>query len=61
MKSTNPRGETVYWVGAAGSAQDAGKGTDFYAVANQCVSVTPLQVDLTHFDQLENLQNWVQA
>ena len=61
MKSTNPRGETVYWVGAAGSAQDAGKGTDFHAVANQCVSVTPLQVDLTHFDQLENLQNWVQA
>lgn len=61
MKSMNPRGETVYWVGAAGLAQDAGKGTDFHAVANHCVSITPLQVDLTQFDTLDTVRNWIQA
>ncbi len=60
MKSTNPRGETVYWVGAAGAAQDAGAGTDFHAIANRRVSVTPLQIDLTHFDQLAPLRQWMQ-
>lgn len=61
MKSTNPRGETVYWVGAAGAAQDAGAGTDFHAIAHRCVSVTPLQIDLTHFDQLAPLRQWMQG
>lgn len=61
MKSMNPRGDTVYWVGAAGLAQDAGKGTDFHAVANHCVSITPLQVDLTQFDTLDTVRNWIQA
>ena len=46
VKAENPRGETLYWVGAAGAAQDAGAGTDFHAVAQGWVSVTPLQVDL---------------
>jgi len=59
VKSTNPRGETVYWVGAAGKAQDAGAGTDFHAVANNSVSITPLQVDLTQFDQLSAVQEWL--
>ncbi|MBA3596498.1 MAG: 5'/3'-nucleotidase SurE [Methylibium sp.] len=44
---SNPRGEPIYWIGAAGDAREAGEGTDFHAVANGCVSVTPLQVDLT--------------
>ena len=61
MKSLNPRGETVYWVGAAGLAQDAGEGTDFHAVANRCVSITPLQVDLTQFDTLDTVRNWIQV
>ena len=61
VKSTNPRGQTVYWVGAAGAAQDAGEGTDFHAVANGRVSVTPLQMDLTQFSQLAPLQAWLQA
>lgn len=61
MKSMNPRGETVYWVGAAGLAQDAGKGTDFHAVANRYVSVTPLQVDLTQFDTLDTVRRWMQG
>ena len=60
MKSTNPRGETVYWVGAAGLAQDAGIGTDFHAIANHRVSVTPLQIDLTHFDTLDAVKHWMQ-
>ena len=60
MKSSNPRGETVYWVGAAGAAQDAGVGTDFHAVANRRVSVTPLQIDLTHFDLLDPMRQWMQ-
>ena len=48
IRTQNPRGETVYWVGAAGAAADAGEGTDFHAVATNRVSVTPLQIDLTN-------------
>ena len=59
IKSATPRGETVYWVGAAGSAQDAGPGTDFYAVENQQVSITPMQIDLTQYKQLDAVQNWL--
>jgi 5'-nucleotidase len=47
VRATNPRGETVYWIGPAGSAKDAGPGTDFFAVAAGQVSVTPLHIDLT--------------
>ena len=59
VKSTTPRGGTVYWVGAAGGAQDAGEGTDFNAAARTVVSVTPLQVDLTHFAQLQTIRDWM--
>jgi len=59
VKSVNPRGETVYWVGAAGAAQDAGSGTDFGAVARNLVSVTPLQIDLTHYDQVDAIRAWL--
>lgn len=59
VKGSNPRGETVYWVGAAGKAQDAGEGTDFHAIAGNCVSITPLQVDLTQFDQLDAVKEWL--
>lgn len=59
IKSQNPRGETVYWVGAAGPAQDAGEGTDFYAVQHHRVSVTPLQIDLTRYDQLDLITSWL--
>jgi 5'-nucleotidase len=59
IKSTNPRGETVYWIGAAGDAEDAGEGTDFHAVANRMVSVTPLQIDLTQYASLENVRDWL--
>jgi 5'-nucleotidase len=59
IKTTNPRGETVYWIGAAGNAQDAGEGTDFHAVLEGFVSVTPLQIDLTHFAQLDTVRGWL--
>ena len=59
IKSTTPRGETVYWVGAAGGAQDAGPGTDFYAVEHNQVSLTPLQIDLTQYKQLDQMQDWL--
>ncbi len=47
IRQTNPRGETIYWIGPAGDAREAGEGTDFHAVAHGAVSITPLQVDLT--------------
>lgn len=59
IKSQSPRGEILYWVGAAGPAQDAGKGTDFYAVQHNRVSVTPLQIDLTHYDQISLITSWL--
>ncbi|HNI51741.1 MAG TPA: 5'/3'-nucleotidase SurE, partial [Accumulibacter sp.] len=48
VRTLSPRQETVFWIGAAGEAEDAGEGTDFYAVHNNQVSITPLQIDLTH-------------
>lgn len=59
IKSMSPRGEILYWVGAAGAAQDAGKGTDFYAIQHNRVSVTPLQIDLTRYDQLDLITSWL--
>jgi 5'/3'-nucleotidase len=56
----NPRGETVYWVGPAGAAREAGPGTDFNALERGFVSVTPLQVDLTHSGQIPLLAGWLE-
>jgi 5'-nucleotidase len=61
VQSTNPRGETVYWIGAAGGAADAGEGTDFHAVASGYVSITPLQIDLTQYGQLDPVRSWLGA
>ena len=47
IRQQSPRGETIYWIGPAGDAREAGAGTDFHAVATGQVSITPLQVDLT--------------
>ncbi len=59
VKQINPRGESVYWVGPPGKEQDAGEGTDFYAVKQGFISVTPLQIDLTRYDSLQNLNQWL--
>jgi 5'-nucleotidase len=59
IPSSDPRGRRVYWIGPAGSEQDAGPGTDFDAVRKGYVSVTPLQVDLTRHSALESLGQWL--
>jgi 5'-nucleotidase len=59
VRTVTPRSETVYWVGAAGKAQDASEGTDFHAVANNQVSITPLQIDLTHNEQITLIRSWL--
>jgi len=59
VKSVSPRGETLYWIGPAGPAADAGEGTDFHAVEQGWVSVTPLQIDLTHSAQLAEVRGWL--
>ncbi|QRM20041.1 5'/3'-nucleotidase SurE [Dechloromonas sp. TW-R-39-2] len=60
VKMQSPRNETVYWIGAAGAAADAGPGTDFNAVERGCVSITPLQIDLTHPAQLPAVRQWME-
>jgi 5'-nucleotidase len=60
VQGKNPRGETVYWVGPAGAAREAGPGTDFHALERGAVSVTPLQVDLTHANQIPLVSGWIQ-
>ena len=59
IRQTSPRGETMYWIGPAGDAREAGPGTDFHATANGQVSVTPLQVDLTDHAALAHWGGWV--
>ena len=52
ITQTSPRGETMYWIGAAGPALDEAEGTDFHATAQGHISMTPLKVDLTDHDRL---------
>jgi len=59
IKSEDPRGRTIYWVGPPGKEQDAGEGTDFYAINQGFVSVTPLQLDLTRYEVLDTLEDWL--
>ena len=55
----DPRGRTVYWIGPAGREQDAGPGTDFHAVRMGYISITPIHVDLTRYQALEQVASWV--
>jgi 5'-nucleotidase len=61
VKATDPRGRTIYWVGPAGPEQDAGPGTDFYAVRTGYVSITPLHVDLTRYTAMDQVIQWVKT
>ncbi|WP_179958520.1 5'/3'-nucleotidase SurE [Coxiella endosymbiont of Amblyomma sculptum] len=61
VRQIDPRGRPIYWVGAAGAEQDAGPGTDFFAINSQCVSITPLRVDLTYYEAFDQLANWVKG
>ena len=60
IKTLSPRGETMYWIGAAGDVADDGEGTDFGAVRDGYVSVTPLQIDLTRFDSVSPVADWLE-
>lgn len=59
VEMQDPRGRPVYWVGPAGSEQDAGPGTDFHAVRTGHVSITPLDVDLTRYEAIDTLASWL--
>jgi 5'-nucleotidase len=59
VKDMDPRGRIMYWIGPAGEEQDAGPGTDFDAIRRGAVSVTPLQIDLTQYDAIEGVANWL--
>lgn len=59
VKTSTPYGETVYWIGPAGAANDATDGTDFDAISKGFVSVTPLRLDLTQHAQLPDVSTWV--
>jgi 5'-nucleotidase len=61
VRSQDPRGKPIYWLGPPGPGQDAGPGTDFHAVAEGFVSVTPLQIDLTRHATLEAVGEWLRA
>jgi 5'-nucleotidase len=60
LRQVDPRGQPIYWVGLPGPEQDAGLGTDFYAINNNRVSITPLQLDLTHYQAFDKLAAWIQ-
>lgn len=59
IEAEDPRGRPIFWIGPPGSEQDAGPGTDFHAVKNGFISVTPLHVDLTRYTALDTLAKWV--
>jgi 5'-nucleotidase len=61
VRSVDPRGESIYWVGPPGGEQDAGRGTDFYAVRAGYASITPLQVDLTRHRSLTETAEWIRG
>ena len=60
IQSKDPHGRDIYWIGPTGAERDAGEGTDFHATANGFVSITPLQIDLTHAAQLALLRQELQ-
>ena len=58
IEQVNPRGETIYWLGAAGDARDSTQGTDFWATSHNYASMTPLQVDMTNYGMLDTVRAW---
>ena len=61
IQEKDPRGEMIYWIGPPGKEQDAGEGTDFYAVERRHVSLTPLNVDITHYACFDQLSDWAKG
>ena len=61
VRTVDPRGREMYWIGPAGAEQDAGPGTDFDAIRRKFISVTPIHVDLTRYQALDQVAGWVTA
>jgi 5'-nucleotidase len=61
VKSADPHGRTIFWVGPAGPGQDSGEGTDFHAVNSGAVAITPLKIDLTRHESLAETEEWLQS
>ncbi len=61
IKSSDPRGREIYWVGPPGAEQDAGPGTDFDAIKKGYVSITPLQLDLTRYEKINDIKQWLMS
>ncbi|OMH39179.1 5'/3'-nucleotidase SurE [Motiliproteus sp. MSK22-1] len=61
VSSVDPRGKERFWIAGAGEPEDAGPGTDFYAVADGYVSITPLQADMTQYSGFDNLGAWLEG
>jgi 5'-nucleotidase len=59
VKDKDPYGRDIFWIGPSGPEEDAGPGTDFFAIRNGCVSISPLQVDLTRHSSIHELGDWV--
>ncbi|MDZ7736106.1 MAG: 5'/3'-nucleotidase SurE [Gammaproteobacteria bacterium] len=59
LRTKDPRGRDVFWVGPVGTEEDAGPGTDFHAVRQGFVSITPMQVDLTRYNSMDALAAWL--
>lgn len=59
VETKDPNGEVVYWVGPAGKEQDAGEGTDFHAIREGYISITPLKIDLTDHQRISSMSDWV--
>lgn len=60
VKWVDPRGKEGYWISVAGDAEDGGEGTDFHAIMQGYVSVTPLRVDKTHYEVFDHLAQWLE-
>ncbi|HEY9278700.1 MAG TPA: 5'/3'-nucleotidase SurE [Eoetvoesiella sp.] len=61
VKSSTPYGDPVYWIGPVGMVSDSATDTDFGAIESHAVSVTPLRLDLTHYEQLNEVRSWADS
>jgi 5'-nucleotidase len=61
VQTTDPRGRPMYWIGPAGAEHDAGPGTDFDAIRRGYISVTPIHVDLTRYQALDQVAGWISS
>ena len=55
----DPRGKPIYWIGPSGKEDDAGPGTDFFAIKSKKVSITPLRIDITQYEAFDQLSEWI--